>query len=94
MTIPMNTRNPRTPGLISKGYAGLLLPHTATFDEKLVTGTSNAPGTYATVYATARTPAELATRGGNQRSAAAFAARCASARLGATSLRPRNISSK
>jgi hypothetical protein len=37
MTIPMNTRNPRTPGLISKGYAGWLLPHTATFDEKLVT---------------------------------------------------------
>ena len=53
MTIPMNTRNPRTPGLISKGYAGLRLPHTATFDEKLVTGRSNGPGAYATVYATA-----------------------------------------
>jgi hypothetical protein len=28
MTIPMKTMNPRTPGLMSKGYAGLLLPDT------------------------------------------------------------------
>ena len=51
---PDEYTNARTPGLISKGYAGLLLPHTATFDEKLVTGRSNGPGAYATVYATTR----------------------------------------
>ena len=55
MAIPMNATIAMTPGLISKGYAGLLLPHTATFDERLVTGRSNGPGAYATVYATART---------------------------------------
>jgi hypothetical protein len=29
MTIPMNTKNPRTPWLMSKGYARLPLPHTS-----------------------------------------------------------------
>ena len=58
MTTPMKYTSTRTPGLISKGYAGLLLPHTATFDEKLVTGRSNGPGAYATVYATAWTLAD------------------------------------
>ena len=55
MAIPMNATIAMTPVLISRGYAGLLLPHTATFDERLVTGRSNGPGAYATVYATIRT---------------------------------------
>jgi hypothetical protein len=57
MAIPMNATIAMTPGLISKGYA-VLLPHTVTFDEKLVTGRSNGPGAYATVYATTWTVAE------------------------------------
>jgi hypothetical protein len=51
MAIPMNATIAMTPGLISKGYAALL-PHKATFDEKLVIGRSNCPGAYPTVYAT------------------------------------------
>jgi hypothetical protein len=60
MAIPMNATIAMTPGLMSKGYA-VLLPHTATFDQKLVTGRSNGPGAYATVYATARTLADVLT---------------------------------